>query len=84
VQIAAIAWMIVETVASFFAARRASSPALFAFGGGSTIELLSAALVLWGFRARAIQPHTERNLARVVGGLLFALAAFVLATSVVS
>jgi divalent metal cation (Fe/Co/Zn/Cd) transporter len=84
VQIVTITWMIVETAASLFAARRAHSPALFAFGGDSAIELLSAAMVLWGFRAQAAQAHTERNVGRVVGGLLFALAAYVVATSFVS
>jgi divalent metal cation (Fe/Co/Zn/Cd) transporter len=82
VQTITITWMIVEAAASLFAARRADSPALFAFGGDSAVELLSAAMVLWSFRTQAIQRRTERNLARVVGGLLFALAAFVVATSV--
>jgi divalent metal cation (Fe/Co/Zn/Cd) transporter len=76
--------MIVEAAVSLFAARRAHSPALFAFGGDSAIELLSAAMVLWGFRGQATQTHTERNVGRVVGGLLFALAAYVVATSFVS
>ena len=83
-QIVTITWMIVEAVGSLFAARRAHSPALFAFGGDSVIELLSAAMVLWGFQAPATQGHTERNAGRVVGGLLFALAAYVVATSFVS
>lgn len=76
--------MIVEATASLFAARRADSPALFAFGGDSAVEPLSAAIVLWGFRTQAVQPHTTRNLTRLVGGLLFALAVFVVATSIVS
>jgi divalent metal cation (Fe/Co/Zn/Cd) transporter len=76
--------MVVEATVSLFAARRADSPALFAFGGDSAIELLSAAVVLWGFRTSAIEPHMGRNLTRLVGGLLFALAAFVVATSIVS
>jgi divalent metal cation (Fe/Co/Zn/Cd) transporter len=84
VQIVTISWMIVEAAVSLFAAWRAHSPALFAFGGDSAIELLSAAMVLWGFRAQAVQAHTERNVGRVVGGLLFALAAYVVATSFVS
>jgi len=62
VQIITITWMIVEAAASLFAARRAHSPALLAFGGDSAIELLSAALVLWGFRAQATRAHTETNL----------------------
>ena len=81
VQIATIAWMILETAVSLFAARRANSPALLAFGGDSVIELLSAAVVLWGFRSQATQALIGRNVARVVGGLLFALAAYVVAIS---
>ena len=84
VQAITIAWMVVEATASLFAARRADSPALFGFGGDSLIELLSAAIVFWGFRTRAIQPYMARNLTRLVGGLLIALAAFVVATSIVS
>lgn len=84
VQTITISWMIVEATASLFAARRADSPALFAFGGDSAVEPLSAAIVLWGFRTQAVQPHTTRNLTRLVGGLLFALAVFVVATSIVS
>ena len=76
--------MSAEAALSLFAAWRAHSPALVAFGGDSAIELLSAVTVLWSFRAKATRPHTERNLARLVGGLLFALAAYVVATSIVS
>ena len=39
VQVATIAWMIAEAAASLFAAWRAHSPALLAFGGDSAIEL---------------------------------------------
>jgi divalent metal cation (Fe/Co/Zn/Cd) transporter len=84
VQTVTIAWMSVEAVVSLFAAWRASSPALFAFGGDSAIELLSAVVVLWRFRATAAHGDAERRAARVAGTLLFALAAFVAITSVVS
>lgn len=84
VQMFTIAWMSAEALLSLFAAWRARSPALLAFGGDSAIELLSAAMVLWGFRAQATNAHTEKRLARVVGSLLFALAVYVVATSVVS
>jgi hypothetical protein len=63
VQIATIERMIVVAAASLFAAQRAQSPALFAFGRDSANELLSAAMVLWGFRAQATQAHTEKRLA---------------------
>jgi divalent metal cation (Fe/Co/Zn/Cd) transporter len=79
-----IAWMSVEAVVSLFAAGRGRSPALLAFGGDSTIELFSAVVVLWRFRASAELEHAERRAARVAGTLLFVLAAFVAVTSVTS
>jgi divalent metal cation (Fe/Co/Zn/Cd) transporter len=84
VQTVTIAWMSVEAVVSLFAAWRAHSPALLAFGGDSAIELFSAVVVLWRFRARATHEHAERQAAHVAGALLFALAAFVAITSVTS
>lgn len=84
VQTLTIAWMIVEAVVSLIAAWRASSPALLAFGGDSAIELFSAVVVLWRFRATAAHEDAERRAARVAGALLFALAAFVAVTSVAS
>jgi divalent metal cation (Fe/Co/Zn/Cd) transporter len=73
--------MSIETAVSLFAAFLARSPALLAFGGDSAIELLSAVVVLWGFRANAALEHAERRAARIAGVLLFALAACVVATS---
>jgi len=84
VQTVTIAWMSVEAVVSLFAAWRARSPALLAFGGDSAIELLSAVVVLWRFRASAAHEEVERRAARVAGALLFALAAFVAVTSITS
>jgi len=84
VQTVTIAWMSVEAVVSLFAAWRARSPALVAFGGDSAIELLSAVVVLWRFRASDAHADVERRAARVAGALLFALAAFVAVTSVTS
>ncbi len=84
VQTVTIAWMSVEALVSLFAAWRARSPALLAFGGDSAIELFSAVVVLWRFRASAANGDAERRAARVAGGLLFALAAFVAVTSITS
>lgn len=84
VQTVTIAWMSVEAVVSLFAAWRARSPALLAFGGDSAIELLSAVVVLWRFRARSAHEDAERRAARVAGIFLFALAAYVAITSVAS
>ena len=73
-----------EALVSLFAAWRARSPALLAFGGDSAIELFSAVVVLWRFRASAAHEDAERRAARVAGALLFALAAYVAITSVAS
>ena len=73
-----------EAVISLFAAWRARSPALLVFGGDSAIELFSAVVVLWRFRASDAQEDVEKRAARVAGALLFALAAFVAITSVAS
>jgi divalent metal cation (Fe/Co/Zn/Cd) transporter len=71
----------VEAAVSLVAAWRARSPALVAFGGDSAIELLSAVVVLWRFRANALQEQIERRAARIAGILLFVLAAFVVAAA---
>ena len=84
VQTVTIAWMSVEATVSLFAAWRASSPSLLAFGGDSAIELFSAVVVLWRFRANDAHEDAERRAARVPGALLFALAAYVAITAVAS
>jgi divalent metal cation (Fe/Co/Zn/Cd) transporter len=84
VQTVTIAWMSVEAVVSLFAAWRAHSPALLAFGGDSAIELFSALIVLWRFRATDAHGGAEKRVARVAGALLFALATFVAVSSVTS
>ena len=76
VQTVTIAWMSVEAVVSLFAAWRARSPALLAFGGDSAVELFSAIVVLWRFRASDAHGDMESRAARVAGALLFALAAY--------
>jgi len=68
--------MIVEVAVSLSAAWTAHSPALLAFGGDSAIELLSAVVVLWRFRAPA-QERSEKHVARIAAALLFILAAYV-------
>jgi divalent metal cation (Fe/Co/Zn/Cd) transporter len=81
IQAITIAWMSVEAIVSLSASWLARSPALLAFGGDSAIELLSAAVVLWRFRAHVVPAHAERNASRIAGALLFALAAFVAVVS---
>jgi divalent metal cation (Fe/Co/Zn/Cd) transporter len=79
-----IAWMIAEAVLSLWAAFRARSPALLAFGGDSAIELFSAAVVLWRFQERSDKKSgevAERRAARIAGILLIALALYVVAVA---
>jgi divalent metal cation (Fe/Co/Zn/Cd) transporter len=76
--------MSAEAAVSLFAAWRAQSPALLAFGGDSAIELASAVVVLWRFQASAAREDAERRAARIAGVLLFVLAACVVATSVMA
>ncbi len=79
-QILTLLWMTVEAVVSLATAWTSHSPALFAFGGDSLIELFSAAVVFWRFRFNL----AEARAARTAGGLLFALAGFVVVTSVLN
>jgi len=78
IQAITIVWMSVEAAVSLSAAWAARSPALLAFGGDSA-ELLSAAVVLWRFRAHPVQEHAERRASRIAGILLFVLGAYVAA-----
>jgi divalent metal cation (Fe/Co/Zn/Cd) transporter len=84
IQAITIVWMVVEACVSLSAAWMARSPALFAFGGDSAIELLSAWVVLWRFRDQIRPEQVERQAARIAGVLLFAVAACVAVVSVVS
>lgn len=84
IQTLTLTWMSIEAVVSLGAAWRARSPALLAFGGDSTVELLSATVVFWRFYATSHQKHAEERAARIAGGLLFVLAAIVVTTSVLS
>ena len=81
IQTLTIVWMTVEAAVSLAAAWMARSPALLAFGGDSAIELLSAIVVLWRFRAHADQEQSEKRAARIAGVLLFILAAYVAVVS---
>jgi divalent metal cation (Fe/Co/Zn/Cd) transporter len=72
-QVGTFVWMSVEAAIALGTAWSSRSPALFAFGGDSLIELLSAAVVFWRFRFAL----NEERAARIAGALLFALAALV-------
>ena len=72
--------MTIEAVISLGAAWSSHSPALFAFGGDSMIELLSAAVVFWRFRFEL----SELRAARIAGILLFTFVGLVMLTSVLN
>ena len=84
IQTLTIVWMTVEAAVSLAAAWMARSPALLAFGGDSAIELLSAIVVLWRFRAHANEDQSEKHAARIAAVLLFILAAYVAVVSVLT
>src|ERR1017187_9101954 len=79
-QILTIIWMTVEAVVSLGTSWRSHSPALFAFGGDSLIELLSAGVVLCRFRFEL----NEARAARIAGVLLLTLAGLVVLTSILN
>jgi divalent metal cation (Fe/Co/Zn/Cd) transporter len=81
IQTFTLLWMGAEAVVASVAAWNARSPALLAFGGDSAVEFLSAAVVFWRFCSPAHKEHADSRAARIAGGLLFVLAALVVATS---
>src|SRR5947208_15444004 len=74
-QVLTIAWMAVEAVVSLAAAWNSHSPALFAFGGDSLVELLSAAVVFWRIRFE----FNKFRAARIPGAFLAVLTHNVIA-----
>jgi divalent metal cation (Fe/Co/Zn/Cd) transporter len=78
IQVLTLIWMSVEAGVALGAAWMARSSALLGFGGDSAVELLSAAIVLWRFSRPSNDRHAEERAAKIAGGLLFVLAAFVL------
>jgi divalent metal cation (Fe/Co/Zn/Cd) transporter len=81
IQVFTLIWMCVEAAVALGAAWRAHSPALLAFGGDSAIELVSALVVYWRFQFYSTEMKAEKFATRIAGGLLFALAAYVLLAS---
>jgi divalent metal cation (Fe/Co/Zn/Cd) transporter len=81
-QLITILWMCAEAAIAVFAGVRVHSVALLAFGADSGIELASALVVFLRFKKRA---HIRETVAaRITGILLFALAAFIVVSSILS
>ncbi len=77
IQVLTLIWMGVEAIVSLGTAWMARSPALLGFGGDGAVELLSAGVVLLRFCRPAQEKRTDERAAKIAGGLLFVLAAFV-------
>jgi divalent metal cation (Fe/Co/Zn/Cd) transporter len=84
IQALTLIWMSVEAMVSLGAAWMARSSTLLGFGGDSTVELLSAAVVFRRFYHPSQEGKAEERAARIAGGLLFVLAGFVVLASVLA
>jgi divalent metal cation (Fe/Co/Zn/Cd) transporter len=81
-----IAWMIIEAAVAIGSGIVAGSLTLLAFGIDSLIELASAGVLVWRLtvelrHGRAFAEQAERTAFRIGGVLLFALAAYVVASA---
>lgn len=85
-EFATLAWMVVEAAVAVWSGIRADSVSLLAFGIDSLIEITSAGVLIWRLavelrQGQAFAERTERTASRIAGGLLFALAAYVVASA---
>lgn len=81
-----VAWMTIEAIVAIASGVAAHSISLTAFGIDSLIELASAGVLMWRLsvelrRGRAFSEIAERTASRIAGGLLFALAVYVVAAA---
>jgi hypothetical protein len=81
-----LAWMTVEAVVAIGSGVAVGSLTLLAFGIDSLIELASAAVLVWRLNVelrhgQAFAETAERTASRIGGALLFALAAYVVASA---
>jgi divalent metal cation (Fe/Co/Zn/Cd) transporter len=77
-----LGWVLVEAAAGIASGIQAHSVSLLAFGTDGAIEAASASLLLWRLNVelqhgRHVSEAAERHASRIGGGLLFALAAYV-------
>ncbi|HET6236259.1 MAG TPA: cation transporter [Acetobacteraceae bacterium] len=83
---ATVAWMVIEAAVAIWSGVQAASVCLMAFGIDSVIELASAGVLLWRLtvelrRGQAFAERAERAASRIAGGLLLALAAYVVSAA---
>ncbi len=78
---ATIAWNMVEAVIAILAGTAANSVALVGFGLDSTVEVMSAVVILWQFRGLA--EDRERRALRLIAVSFFGLAAYVAVQAII-
>lgn len=81
-----LAWMTIEAAVGIGSGVAASSLVLVAFGIDSLIELASAGVLVWRLtvelrHGQVFAESADRTAARIGGGLLFALAPYVVASA---
>lgn len=81
-----LAWVLVEAAIGLWAGKQAHSLSLLAFGADSLIEALSACVLLWRLNVemrygQTFSEDAERKASKIGGALLFALAAYVVASA---
>jgi divalent metal cation (Fe/Co/Zn/Cd) transporter len=82
-----VAWMTIEGAVAIGAGLAAGSLTLTAFGLDSVIELASACVLIWRLNVelrhgQVFSERAERTASKISGGLLFALAAYIVAGAV--
>ena len=80
--LATIAWNTVEAVVAIVAGAAASSIALVGFGLDSTVEVLSASVIVWQM-TRDVPEERETKALRLIAVSFFALAGYVAVQAVV-
>ncbi len=78
---ATIAWNVVEAIVAIAAGTAASSIALVGFGLDSTVEVMSAVVIVWQFRGLA--EDRERRALKSIALSFFGLAAYVAVQSII-
>jgi divalent metal cation (Fe/Co/Zn/Cd) transporter len=78
---ATIAWNVIEAVVAITAGAAASSIALVGFGLDSTVEVLSAVVILW--QLHGLVEERERRALRLIAVGFFALAVYVAVQAIV-
>ena len=78
---ATIVWNVIEAVAAIAAGTVAGSIALVGFGLDSTVEVMSAAVIVWQFRGLAHE--RERRALRLIALSFFALGGYVAVRAII-